>query len=210
MSDPKRLRDGEADELRDLLRAAEDDVLDDGATDRVRAGLVSALPAGVFGGATLWSRLRAGLASNPWAAALVAGGAAVGAYAFLSSGTPAPQTPTTPVSSAHASASAAPSVAEVAPPPASQEPLRAAASASIAPRATASTAPRVPPREERQDAGAPSPREGLLLLQARQALERDPARALDLVRQHEREFPNSQLAPERDKLRRDAEARAAE
>jgi len=46
----------------------------------------------------------------------------------------------------------------------------------------------------------PSPREGLLLLQARQALDSDPAKALALIRQHERDFPNSQLAPERKKL----------
>jgi hypothetical protein len=51
---------------------------------------------------------------------------------------------------------------------------------------------------------ATSPREGLLLLQARQALANDPQRALDLVEQHEREFPKSQLTPERSKLREDA------
>jgi hypothetical protein len=47
---------------------------------------------------------------------------------------------------------------------------------------------------------APSAREGLLLLQARQALDTDPARALSLVRQHEREFPQSQLAGDRARI----------
>jgi hypothetical protein len=55
----------------------------------------------------------------------------------------------------------------------------------------------------------PSPREGLLLLQAREALEEDPARALELVKAHERQFPHSQLAPERATLRQEALARLA-
>lgn len=213
MSDPERLRDGAGpSELRELIRAAEDDVLDDAATDRVRASLASALPAGAFGAATLFGRARAGPASNPWTLVLVAGAATAAAYAYFSSGSPAPQTPVTPVASVTGTPYSAPSAAEVpAPPqPASAEPARPAPSASVAPRPVASVTVRVPPREAREDAGAPSPREGLLLLQARQALERDSARALDLVRQHEREFPQSQLAPERDKLRSEAEARAAQ
>jgi hypothetical protein len=48
-----------------------------------------------------------------------------------------------------------------------------------------------------------------MLLQARQTLENDPQRALDLVRQHEREFPNSQLEPERVLLRKHATDRGA-
>ena len=48
-----------------------------------------------------------------------------------------------------------------------------------------------------------------MLLQARQALERDPQRALDLVREHDREFPSSQLQPERDLLRKQAIDRGA-
>jgi len=56
----------------------------------------------------------------------------------------------------------------------------------------------------------PSPREGLLLLQARQRLANDdPQGALDLVRQHERDFPKSQLAPERVKLAEEARGRGA-
>jgi len=52
----------------------------------------------------------------------------------------------------------------------------------------------------------PLPREGTLLLEARRALPRDPTRALELVRQHAREFPTSQLAPERERIA--AEARS--
>jgi hypothetical protein len=42
--------------------------------------------------------------------------------------------------------------------------------------------------------------EGMLLLEARKALETDPARALALVREHEKRFPHSQLAPERARI----------
>jgi len=51
----------------------------------------------------------------------------------------------------------------------------------------------------------PSPREGLLLLKARQKLGSDPQAALELVRQHEREFPKSQLAHERETIKGEAE-----
>jgi hypothetical protein len=56
---------------------------------------------------------------------------------------------------------------------------------------------------------ATTPREGLLLLRARRALPTDPALALSLVQQHETEFPASQLAPERDQIRREARAKDA-
>jgi hypothetical protein len=46
--------------------------------------------------------------------------------------------------------------------------------------------------------------EGTLLLQAREALETDPARALALVREHEKRFPQSQLAPERARIAAEA------
>jgi hypothetical protein len=54
----------------------------------------------------------------------------------------------------------------------------------------------------------PSPAdEGALLLEARRALENDPARALELVREHEKQFPNSQLGPERARIEAQATKR---
>jgi hypothetical protein len=58
-----------------------------------------------------------------------------------------------------------------------------------------------------REPGAPLPREGTLLLEARRLLETDPARALVLVHQHEREFPVSQLAPERTRIAAEAQRR---
>jgi hypothetical protein len=74
-----------------------------------------------------------------------------------------------------------------------------AADAPVAPRA-----PRRPP------ASAPTPREGALLLEARHALDSDPALTLALVRRHATEFPNSQLAPERARLGSEAAKRMNE
>jgi hypothetical protein len=53
-------------------------------------------------------------------------------------------------------------------------------------------------------------REGLLLLEARKALDKDPARALALVKAHRGDFPNSQLAPERNRIEAEAHRRIAE
>jgi hypothetical protein len=50
--------------------------------------------------------------------------------------------------------------------------------------------------------------EGALLLEARRALDGDPARALELVREHARQFPNSQLAPERARIEAEAAKRS--
>jgi hypothetical protein len=51
---------------------------------------------------------------------------------------------------------------------------------------------------------APPSTEGTLLLEARRVLGRDPARALELVRQHERAYPASQLSPERERIASEA------
>jgi hypothetical protein len=46
-----------------------------------------------------------------------------------------------------------------------------------------------------------------LLLEARRVLDTDPAHATALVRAHEREFPQSQLAPERARIAAEANER---
>jgi hypothetical protein len=46
-----------------------------------------------------------------------------------------------------------------------------------------------------------------LLLEARRALDTDPARSLALVRQHQLEFPESQLAPEAARIASEANRR---
>ena len=69
----------------------------------------------------------------------------------------------------------------------------------------APTAP--PPSASALTPGAPTVREGALLLEARRALDSDPARALSLVHEHEQEFPTSQLAPERFRIEREATKR---
>lgn len=57
--------------------------------------------------------------------------------------------------------------------------------------------------------GASAVREGALLLRARRVLDTHPALALELVQQHAREFPDSQLAPERQQLMTAARAKLA-
>jgi hypothetical protein len=59
------------------------------------------------------------------------------------------------------------------------------------------TPPAATAARSRPASDAPSPREGALLLEARRALDTDPARALALVQAHRAEFPQSQLGPER-------------
>lgn len=69
--------------------------------------------------------------------------------------------------------------------------------ASAAPQTVKETAPREAPAK----ADAPPPvSEAGLLLQARQALKRDPARALSLATQHQALFASGRLSPEREVL----------
>jgi len=192
VNDPKRLREGGGpDELRTLLIAAESDVLDDAAKERVRAGVTAAIAVGAPG--SLDSMAKMTTTSKSIVLAFVAAAIGLGTYAYLKSppsrAVSAP--PATSVVSSAPSASASSDPPPAVAPTETPAPLPEIADAGPStpkPSAKASTAP------------PPSPREGLLLLQARQALDKDPARALALIRQHEREFPNSQLAPERAKL----------
>jgi hypothetical protein len=193
MTDPTRVRDGGgSEELGRLIVTAEEDVLTESAQARVLDSLESS---GLLDGA---STTRWGAGHVAVVCALVAGSAAVAIAVGLRSPSPS-VTATAPnvlpvVSASIVAPVAAPSADPVLPEPA-------------APRAPALRRP--PQGPASGGAEPPSPREGLLLLQAREALEEDPARALELVKAHERQFPHSQLAPERATLRQAALARLA-
>jgi hypothetical protein len=201
MMDPKRLG-AEDGELARLIANAEADGLDDDAIGRVKNGLESAgvLVVGSAGAGTastgaLQSLL--GKTSSKFAIAAILGGVAFGGYRYAvhhRQSASSPQPGPAPVETN----------APVAPLP---EPITTQASPSE-PRSVEQNAPpsrRAPSPSVALSASseqpAPTPREGLLLLQARQSLTSDPQRTLDLVREHEQLFPRSQLVPERTKLR---------
>ncbi len=215
--DPRRFSDDAAEpNLARALREAQGDVLSPQAVARVRTALtvagVAAAGAGLGAaprsslGKLLMStaRLRIGLAGLGIAGLGLAGAAGV---AWMRH-TPSPaassdqaiETAGAALPSAGVSASTArpaeTSGAETPEPPA----------ALVAP--VASTAVRSISGAPAQPAAAPpSPREGALLLEARRALGTDPARALALVRAHEREFPRSQLGRERARIAAEARQR---
>ena len=208
MTDPTRLRDGGgSSELRTLIVRAEEDMLSDASEARLAASLAAA-------GIPVDSAPRVGAIRKPWWSAgkagllvsLLVGSAALGvAYRGMSRGEPASATiapPTLAASSAKPALAPVASFAEIGsalPPPASAAPSP--------PRPLGARRAAEAPSASPEIASPPSPREGLLLMQARQALDSDPARALELVLAHERQFPRSQLAPERATLRREALAR---
>jgi hypothetical protein len=211
--DPRRLSDDPAEpELARALRDAQGDVLSPEAVARVRAALVmtGVAAASGAGAAGLGAGLRSPLAKLLAAAArlgvgLACLGLAVGAGVVVmrrasthEGGASVPPTPSAATTTAPAEGSASPTLdapPEAAPTATAVETSRARAGA----RATGE-----PQRPSAADAN-PSPREGALLLEARRALGTDPARALALVREHEQEFPRSQL--ERERRRIAAEAR---
>lgn len=204
MSDPKRLRDGAGgDDLRVLVRAAEADVLDDDAVARLRARLA----AGAIG-TTAVARAKPSLfrALASKIAAVVGAGAiaavAIAAWPAHHVATPAAPAPISthveaaPIVTAPATTPIATDVPSISVMDLPRPAVRAEPVVHVQPPPTPAPV-------------ATSPREGLLLLRARHALPTDPASALSLVRQHESEFPASQLAPERDKIRAEAEAKGA-
>jgi hypothetical protein len=228
--DPKRIVEDEgASPLAAMLRAARDDGLTREEVDRVRASVAAATIVAGAGTTALGVKQTAILASLPaklgLAVALV-GVAAGGAWlarrdVVTVAAPPAAQwgeaTAPSPGTSAHPSPPSPPSD-----PVQSATPLRAAdiaadpSTAKAAPHPwrptpTASTTPTAPQAPIAQPLSPPSAipaNEGALLLEARRALEDDPARALELVRQHERQFPNSQLAPERARIEAEAAKRS--
>jgi hypothetical protein len=197
MDEPKRLTSGDG-ELAGMLSLAERDVLQEERVDRVRAGLRAAGVVGGTAGATKFF----GSATVKVVGVLLLGGVLT-AFAVhhvhstpttipASTLTPTPTPTLTPTPEPIPTPTPTPSPTPHPNPSPSPPVLRVAPVKSAVPVAT-----------------APSPREGMLLLQARQSLATDPQHTLDLVAAHEREFPVSQLQPERDKLRREAIAAGA-
>jgi hypothetical protein len=81
----------------------------------------------------------------------------------------------------------------------------AASAAAVQPRVMASS--RAAPLRERQDESDHLAEEAALLDRARSEIRRDACRAVGLVNAHERTFPASRLAIEREVLRIDALSR---
>ncbi len=206
MNDPRRLRDGAlGEELRLVVRSADDDVLDDEAVARLRARLVAAGVASSAATVAKTTTARALIAKL----VLVAGGGVLAVAAMVHFGAHEVSAPLSAIA-VEAPMRAVPSVAE---PSGVVAPVVEAVSVTDLPRPAVPIA-HAAARGAAELRSAPppattSPREGLLLLRARHALPSDPTLALSLVEQHESEFPQSQLAPERDKIRREAEAKGA-
>jgi hypothetical protein len=219
--DPKRIVEDEgASPLAAMLRAARDDGLTPEEVDRVRAGVAATIAAGVATTAlgVKHAGMLASLPAKVGLALAVVGVAAGGAWlarkdvVTLAARPAAPWHEATapwPGTSEHPGPPAPPSDPVQSPPSLPAADIAAspsAAKASQQPRRStpaASTTP-TPPRVS----GAPA-NEGALLLEARRALDDDPARALELVHEHGRQFPNSQLAPERARIEAEAATRGA-
>jgi hypothetical protein len=203
---PRRLSDDPAEpELARALREAQGDVLSPEAVARVQTSLAAAgigapKPPGPQPVAKLLTSamgLRVGLGIVGLGLA-----GAVGVASMRQAPIPAtlrPPDQATALVTASAEVSAAPTL-DLLPPrqPVASTPAYPTAEASAA-RAKARSGAPVPPM--------PSPREGMLLLEARRALDTDPTRALALVRAHELEFPASQLGPERARIAAEARQR---
>lgn len=217
MREPKRFADGGgSEELRELLAAAEHDVLEDRRVGRVQAALLLSVAAsGSIGGATSATSAKAGATAlgingSKWlllSALLIAAGTGAGLLLTMRS-TTAPSSAASAKGAAPAEPAATSTSNASDPPPEVAAPVTSVSSSRAAPLAPPPRVTNQPVASAPASSAAPSPREGLLLLQARHALGTDPARTLELVRQHEREFPNSQLAPERATLRAEAESRS--
>jgi hypothetical protein len=236
--DPKRIvEDDGASLLAAMLRAAHDDGLTQEEVDRIRAGLATTIVVGagtiVAGaGTTAWGVKRTGMLASlsaklGLALAIVGVGVAAGgawlarrdvatvaappaarrgeATAPLPATTAHPRAPSPP-SDPVQSASSLPEARVAAFPPAAKaapHPWQPTPAAPATP-----TAPQAPIAQPASPRSATPADEGALLLEARRALDNDAARALELVREHERQFPNSQLAPERARIEAEAAKRS--
>jgi hypothetical protein len=200
-------------ELHDLVGAARRDVLDDDAVARMRARLAAGAIATSATGAAAHKTARV-VALKPLAFGALAVGLAAVALVVATHRAPV-QTHETVAPSATA---VEPHVVTVMEPadvalPVAVEP--ATTTPSALPQQAHAKAPRVIPSATATATTTPaaiapsSPREGLLLLRARAVLTSDPSRALAFVREHAAEFPDSQLAPEREKIRALAEQNGA-
>jgi hypothetical protein len=225
--DPKRIVEEEGDSaLAAMLQAARDDGFTQEAVDRVRASLATTLivaSAGAAAAAVKPTGLLATLSAKVGLALALIGAASGAAWLALRNAAPvaapsaAPRvetTATSPPPTALASASNPPPDPPVDSATARQE--QAIASPPVAthaphlgqPTRVRPETPTSPPVPAVSPPSATPANEGALLLEARRALENDPARAQELVREHEKQFPNSQLAHERARIEAEATKRS--
>jgi hypothetical protein len=215
---PKRMLEEDATgPLAEMLRAAQGDVLTEEQVEAVRKRLV--IGGGVAGTAMAAGAVtRRGLlaASTPAKLALALAAVTVGSAGGYLALRGHPSAPGSGVSTAAVPTATqpAPAAPEHAPPAAGDVPARGPLSTAEQARGAPAQAPktsgfRVPVPSS--PSASPTPpvaaipeAEGTLLLQAREALETDPARARALVREHEKRFPQSQLAPERARIAAEA------
>jgi len=224
--DPKRIVDDDgASRLAAMLRAAHDDGLTQEEVDRIRAGLATTTIVAGAGTTALGVKrtgMLASLSAKLGLGLAVVGVASGGAWfarraVATVAASPAARwgeaTAPLPTTTAHPSARNAPSdpvQAVTSLPEPDIEARPSAAKAGPHPWRPTPAAPTTPQAAIAQPASPPSTSpaaEGALLLEARRALENDAARALELVREHERQFPNSQLAPERARIEAEAAKR---
>jgi hypothetical protein len=203
--------------LAEMLRAAQGDVLTEEQVEAVRRRLViGGVVAGTAMAAGAVTRRSLLAASTPAKLALALAAVAVGSAGAYLGLRGHPSAPGSGVFTAAVPTATqrAPAVEEGASPPAGDMPAREPLSTSDQARVAPAPAPktsgfRVPVSSA--PSASPTPpvaaipeAEGTLLLQAREALETDPARAVALVREHEKRFPQSQLAPERARIAAEA------
>jgi hypothetical protein len=233
--DPKRIVEDEgASPLAAMLRAARDDGLTQEEIERIRAGLATAAigtGAGTTAAVVKQTGTLASLSAKLGLALAIVGVAAGGAWIAGSKVATVAAPPAaggdeasrpSPETSAHPSAPSPPSDRGGSPRLADREPSASSRPESdVAGGPPSAVAPRPPSAKAAPHPGRPTPssiappsapsatpaNEGALLLEARRALEDDPARALELVRVHEQQFPNSQLAPERARIEAEAAKR---
>jgi hypothetical protein len=223
-TDPKRIvEDDGASLLAAMLRAARDDGLTQEEVDRIRAGLATKTIVAGAGATALGVKptgMLASLSAKLGLALAVVGVSAGGAWlarrdvATVAAPPPArwgEATAPLPATAAHPSAPSPPadpvqSATSLPDARITAHPL--ATNAPTHPGRPAPTAPQAPIAQPVSPPSATPADEGALLLEARRALENDAARALELVREHERQFPNSQLAPERARIEAEAAKRS--
>ena len=215
MVDPKRMvREDGTNQLGSMLRAAESDLLTEERVARVRLGLAAAIAIGPAAGAAIAKRALSTPAKI--GIAVVAAGV-VGSVAHFALWHEPPARAVFSAKSVAPAASPALSTARVTDLPAASAltaggstPRREAEVPLTAPsKPVVSRAPRPARLAPLPSSSATPISEGALLLEARRALDRDPALAAALVRAHQRQFPDSQLAPERARIAAEASKRLA-
>ncbi len=220
MTDEPARMSQQPDALGQLLQNAKGDVLPDAAVSRVHDGLIGA---GIVGAGPGGSTPIPGWLGKVKVALIKARlvvltlGVVGGAYWWSSSdkaeerGVPARPVPDEKQRIAVESQSATKKAAHapVSPQEQAAEVPGAIVGTATRPRVETRTVATAAIASTAVPAALPTPREGALLLEARRALDSNPGLAGSLVKQHEREFPASQLAPERSRIAAEAARRGA-